>query len=412
MERTVVIGGGAAGMMASIRNARAGYPVILLEKNEKLGKKLFITGKGRCNLTNACDVSDLFSNIVTNPKFLYSSFYGFSNQDTIDFFESLGLPVKTERGGRVFPVSDKSSDVIRCLENECRRLRVNIRLRTRASRLIMKNGQIRGVALENGETIEAARVVLATGGLSYPSTGSTGDGYKMAKQAGHSVTELRPSLTGMHIRENAAGMMQGLTLKNVEAAIRRAGSAKCCFQEFGEILFTHYGVSGPVILSASSKIGDLLKTGEYQLHIDLKPALGREQLKKRIIRDFEDFGGQSLKNAMAHLLPKSMVPVFIETCGLNPSGRADQITREERTRLIEGMKDFTLTLDGLRSFDEAIVTKGGVRTDEVDPQTMESKLVKGLYLAGEILDLDALTGGYNLQIAWSTGYAAGCPILK
>lgn len=410
MERTVVIGGGAAGMMASIHNARAGRPVILLEKNEKLGKKLFITGKGRCNLTNACDVSDLFSNIITNPKFLYSSFYGFSNQDTMAFFESIGLPLKVERGGRVFPQSDKSSDVIRCLERECRRLNVDIRLNTKVSGLIIQDGAVQGLTLQNGGKIGAGRVILATGGMAYPSTGSTGDGYKMAEKAGHTLTELRPSLTGICTREDTPRQLQGLTLKNVEIKIRPAGKGTVYFRDFGEILFTHYGVSGPLILSASSQIGDRLKEETLILHIDLKPALTEEQLDKRILRDFSEAGGQSLKNAMAKLLPKSFIPVLLERCRLSDR-KANQLTREERQGLPEKMKDFTLTLAGLRSFDEAIVTKGGVRVHEVDPQTMESKIVKGLYLVGEILDLDALTGGYNLQIAWSTGFASACYLL-
>lgn len=410
MERTVVIGGGAAGMMASIHNARAGRPVILLEKNEKLGKKLFITGKGRCNLTNACDVSDLFSNIITNPKFLYSSFYGFSNQDTMAFFESIGLPLKVERGGRVFPQSDKSSDVIRCLERECRRLNVDIRLNTKVSGLIIQDGAVQGLTLQNGGKIGAGRVILATGGMAYPSTGSTGDGYKMAEKAGHTLTELRPSLTGICTREDTPRQLQGLTLKNVEIKIRPAGKGTVYFRDFGEILFTHYGVSGPLILSASSQIGDRLKEETLILHIDLKPALTEEQLDKRILRDFSEAGGQSLKNAMAKLLPKSFIPVLLERCRLSDR-KANQLTREKRQGLSEKMKDFTLTLAGLRSFDEAIVTKGGVRVHEVDPQTMESKIVKGLYLVGEILDLDALTGGYNLQIAWSTGFASACYLL-
>lgn len=411
MERTVVVGGGAAGMMAAIQSARAGQQVLLLEKNEKLGKKLFITGKGRCNITNACDVSDLFSNIVTNSKFMYSSFYGFSNQDTITFFESLGLPTKTERGGRVFPVSDKSSDVIRCLEKECRRLNVEIRLHTKVMGLNIRDGTIQGVVLHSGEKIASDRVVLATGGMSYPSTGSSGDGYKMAKKAGHTVTELRPGLTGMCVKEDTPKRLQGLTLKNTAVKMQDTNSKKIYFDGFGEVLFTHYGVSGPLILSASSQIGDRLEgkdsPGSLLLHIDMKPALSQEQLRKRLIRDFEEAGGQSLKNAMSHMLPKSLIPVLIEKCGLNPDGKANQITKEERQKITDGMKDFTLTLTGLRSWDEAIITRGGVRVNEINPQTMESKMVKGLYLAGEILDLDALTGGYNLQIAWSTGYAAG-----
>ncbi|MDY3909139.1 MAG: NAD(P)/FAD-dependent oxidoreductase [Eubacterium sp.] len=407
MKKTVIIGGGAAGMMAAIRSSVAGHKVILFEKNEKCGKKLFITGKGRCNLTNACDVSDLFSNVISNPKFLYSSFYGFTNQDTIAFFESLGLRTKIERGNRVFPASDKSSDVIRCLERECGRQGVQIMLQTRVSDLIIEGGQVRGVLLSDGKQVSADRVILATGGMSYPSTGSTGDGYEMAKKAGHTVTKLRPGLTGIQTREELVKELQGLTLKNTAVEIRPEGSKKKCYQGFGEVLFTHYGVSGPLILSASSQIGDKLKQSPLMLHIDMKPALTTEQLDKRVVSDFEKSSNQSVKNAMVHLLPKSMIPVILRQYRLDEAKKVNQLSKEERLRIVNGMKDFTLTLCGLRDWNEAIITRGGVRVNEVDPATMESKLVKGLYLAGEILDLDALTGGFNLQIAWSTGYAAG-----
>lgn len=405
MKDTVIIGGGAAGMMAAIQSAKAGRNVILLEKNEKLGKKLFITGKGRCNLTNACSVSDLFSHVVSNPKFLYSSFYGFSNQDAIDFFETLGLRTKTERGERVFPQSDKSSDVIRCLEKECKRLGVEVRLLTKVTDILIADKEIQGVKLADGSTIPAECVILAAGGMSYPSTGSTGDGYAMAEKAGHTVTKLRPGLTGIHTKENSPEKMQGLTLKNVSVQIRKPDTKKNLYEGFGEVLFTHYGVSGPLMLSASSLLGDSIEG--MKLHIDLKPALTIEELDKRVIRDFEKAVNQSLKNAMIHLLPKSMIPVLLKSCGAEEDKKINQISREERLQIVNSIKDFTLTLDHLRGWNEAIITRGGVRVNEIDPATMESKLVKGLYLAGEILDLDALTGGFNLQIAWSTGYAAG-----
>lgn len=394
-------------MMAAIQSARRGHGVTLIEKNEKLGKKLFITGKGRCNLTNACDVSDLFSNVISNPKFLYSAFYGFTNLDTVSFFEEMGLPLKTERGGRVFPRSDKSSDVIRCLERECRNQGVRIRLGTEVSSLDVADGRVRGVRVRGGGKVQADRVILATGGRSYPSTGSTGDGYRMAESVGHTVTGLRPGLTGIRVVGDGAKQLQGLTLKNIAVEIRPAGSKKKYYQGFGELLFTHYGVSGPLMLSASSQTGDRLRTEKLLLHIDLKPGLTIEKLDKRVVADFGKVPNQSVKNAMAHLLPKSMIPVLLEHCGVDGARKVNGLGRGERSAVVGGMKDFTMELAELRNWDEAIITRGGVRVDEVDPGTMESKLAGGLYLAGEILDLDALTGGFNLQIAWSTGYAAG-----
>lgn len=404
---TVVIGGGAAGMMAAIQDATNGEKVILIEKNEKLGKKLFITGKGRCNLTNACDTEDLFPHIISNSKFMYSAFYQFSNRDTMEYFESLGLKIKTERGARVFPASDKSSDVIRVLADECRRQRVEIMLNTTAQEISVADGHVTGVRLVSGGMIDADKVVLAAGGRSYPSTGSTGDGYLMAQKLGHTVTKLRPGLTGMHTKEADPSQMQGLTLKNVSVRITGSRAKKSFYEGFGEVLFTHYGVSGPLILSASSQTGDRLEKEELTLHIDLKPALSEAQLDKRILQDLDAVPNQSLKNALVHLLPKSMIPVLIEKAGISPDLKVNQITREWRRSLLTCMKDFRLTLTGLRDWNEAIITRGGVKTGEVDPSTMESKLVKGLYFAGEILDVDALTGGFNLQIAWSTGYAAG-----
>ncbi|MCH5252413.1 MAG: NAD(P)/FAD-dependent oxidoreductase [Lachnospiraceae bacterium] len=408
MKSIVVVGGGAAGMMAAIQGAGTGHKVTLIEKNEKLGKKLFITGKGRCNITNACDVSVLFHNIVSNPKFLYSAFYGFSNADTIEFFHSLGLQTKIERGERVFPLSDKSSDVIRLLEKECERLGVTIHRNTTVKDIKKEGNIVTGVFLQDDTFLSADSVILAAGGLSYSATGATGDGYKMAEKLGHTVTRLRPGLTGMVTKEEAAAKMQGLTLKNVSVEITGENhSKKKYYKGFGELLLTHYGVSGPLILSASSLVGDCLEKEPLCLHIDLKPALEREQLDKRLLRDFEEMKNVSLKNALAHLLPKSMIPVMLEYCGLAPGKKVNQMTKEDRGRLLTGMKDFKLTLTGLRDIEEAIITRGGIKVSEVDPATMESKLVGGLYFAGEILDLDALTGGFNLQIAWSTGYAAG-----
>ena len=407
MKNIVVVGGGAAGMMAAIQSAGAGHSVTLLEKNEKLGKKLFITGKGRCNITNACEISDLFSNVVSNPKFLYSSFYGFSNEDTINFFHSLGLKTKVERGNRVFPMSDKSSDVIKALQKACEQKEVVIRLNTEVRDILFEQGRVTGVWLRNGEKLLADSVILATGGLSYSSTGSDGSGYHMAERAGHTIKETRPGLTGILIKESFTADLQGLTLKNAAAVITKAGTKKKLYEGFGEILFTHYGVSGPLMLSASSLLGDWLKKESLFLHIDMKPALTREQLDKRVQKDFETAENMSVKNAMVHLLPKSMIPVLLERCAIPFDKKVNSLTREERIHIVEKMKDFDLTLTGLRDIEEAIITRGGVKTGEVNPTTMESKLLSGLYFAGEILDVDALTGGFNLQIAWSTGYAAG-----
>lgn len=408
MKKVVVIGGGAAGMMAAIRSASLGNSVLLLEQNEKLGKKLFITGKGRCNLTNACDISDLFSHVISNPKFLYSAFYTFSNEDAISFFEGLGVRTKIERGNRVFPLSDKSSDVIRAMEKECQRLKVEIRLHTRVKKLWMDGGRAVGVILHNNERLPADKVILATGGCSYASTGATGDGYRLAAMAGHNITSLRPGLTGIVSGGSIGKHLQGLTLRNIEATITgKENNKKPLYKGFGELLFTHYGVSGPLMLRASSQIGDLLVKKELLLHIDLKPALTREQLDKRVVKDFAGAMNSDLKNGCQHLLPKSIISEVLQQAELNPDQKIHQINKEKRLKLVDSMKDFTVTLKGLRDMNEAIITRGGIRVSEVDPSTMESKCTAGLYFAGEILDLDALTGGFNLQIAWSTGYLAG-----
>lgn len=407
MKKVFVVGGGPAGMMAAIQSAKRGNQVVLFEKNEKLGKKLFITGKGRCNITNACDVSDLFSNIISNPKFLYSAIYQFTNEDLVAYLNELGLKTKEERGKRIFPASDKSSDVIRVLQNECKKQGVVVQLNTAVKNLMVVDGKVCGVESENGKCQKADAVILATGGVSYPSTGSTGDGFAMAQRCGHSIIELRPGLVGMTIKEDYGEKLMGLTLKNCALRIHEQGKKKPVFQGFGEILFTHYGVSGPLILSASSQIGDRLEKAELTLHIDLKPALEMEQVQKRLLKEFDARKNCVLHNALGTMLPKSMIPVFLEYCHLRPDCTVNQITKEERLKLTETFKDFSLTLKGLRGIDEAIITRGGIKVQEVDPATMESKIVSGLYFAGEILDVDALTGGFNLQIAWSTGYAAG-----
>lgn len=405
MSNVIVVGGGAAGMMAAVFAARNGQNVQLLEKNEKLGKKLFITGKGRCNITNAADIEDLFTAVTSNPKFLYSGFYSFTNQQVIDFFEELGVKTKVERGERVFPVSDHSSDVIAAFSRELKSLGVSVSLHTEVKELLCEQDKVCGVLLTNGKKMKADAVIVATGGISYPSTGSTGDGYRFAREAGHKVTELLPSLVPMEVRQWYAKELQGLSLRNIE--IRITDGKKKLYEEFGEMLFTHYGVTGPVILSASSVVGKTLRKKELTLHIDLKPALSEEQLDKRILREFDANHNKQYKNSIDSLFPAKLKPVMIELSEIEPEKKVNEITKEERQRLVHLIKDFTMTLTGLRGYNEAIITKGGVSVKEIDPGTMESKIIKGLYFAGEVLDLDAVTGGYNLQIAWSTGYLAG-----
>lgn len=405
MSKIAVAGGGAAGMIAAVFAARNGNEVSLYEKNEKLGKKLFITGKGRCNLTNTAEMEDMFNAVVSNPKFLYSSFYSFTNDQTIAFFEELGVKTKTERGGRVFPASDHSSDVIHGLERELNRLGVRIELNTEVKEILTENRKVQGLMLASGKKVEADAVIVAAGGLSYPSTGSTGDGYRMARSCGHKVTRLFPALVPMEVKEWYAKELMGLSLRNIEITI--TDGTKKLYQDFGEMLFTHYGVSGPVILSASSIVGSRLAEKELTLHIDLKPALTKEQLDKRVLREFDANHNRQFKNASAGLFPAKLRPVIVELSGIPEEKKVNEITREERKKFTDLIKDFSMTLTGLRSYNEAIITKGGVSVKEIDPGTMESKLVKGLFFAGEVLDLDAVTGGFNLQIAWSTGFLAG-----
>ncbi|MDO4941343.1 MAG: NAD(P)/FAD-dependent oxidoreductase [Lachnospiraceae bacterium] len=404
--KIIVVGGGAAGMMAAIQAARRGAAVLLFEKNEKLGKKIYITGKGRCNVTNACDIEELLSHMVSNKNFMYSSFYTFTNEQTMDFFENTGCPLKIERGNRVFPISDKSSDVIRALSREMRRLGVRVLLNARISELIMEDGRAVGVFCD-GKKYFADAVIVATGGVSYPSTGSTGDGYRFAKEAGHSVKEAKTSLVPFEIEEDLCRKLQGLSLRNCKLTIYNGSSEKKIYEDFGELLFTHFGISGPTVISASAYVGDQIETHPCKVSIDLKPALSEEQLDRRILRDFEKYQNKQLKNALGELLPKKMIPVIIELSGMNPEKKVNIITKEERKKLLTAIKKFTITTAGLRGFDEAIITRGGIKVKEIDPGTMESKIVKRLYFAGEVLDLDAVTGGFNLQIAWSTGYAAG-----
>ena len=406
MSKVLIAGGGAAGMYAAVTAAALGHKVELFEKNDRLGRKLFITGKGRCNLTNACDMEGLFDAVVTNSKFLYSSFYGCTNQDVIDFFEHAGVRTKIERGERVFPASDHSSDVIRALERELEKNGVKIRTNCPVKKVRISEEQVfLGYELENGSFVEGDAGIIATGGLSYPSTGSTGDGLRFAKELGHQVTECLPALVPMECKEPWAAELQGLSLRNVRARI--LDGKKVLYEEFGEMLFTHYGVSGPLILTASSFVGKRLKKKELTLEIDLKPALTDEQLDHRILRDFEENKNRQFKNALGKLFPSKLIPVMVLLSGIDPEKKVNEVTREERQAFVRLIRHLSLTLTGLRDYREAIITKGGVSVKEVDPGTMESKLVKGLYFAGEVLDLDAVTGGFNLQIAWSTGCAAG-----
>lgn len=399
-------------MAAAIAAAKAGGKVTIYEKNEKLGKKIYITGKGRCNVTNHCDMDQLFESVVTNSRFLYSAFYGFTNQDMIDLLEQAGCKLKTERGERVFPVSDKASDVTGALARLLREYEVEICLREPVKGLWLESEQgteqLRGIVLERGgKKIPADAVILATGGLSYPTTGSDGDGFRFAKEAGHTVTELSPALVPFETAEDIETVksLQGLALKNIEAVV--LDGKKEVYREFGEMLFTHFGVSGPVLLSASSYAAKRLKKKSLTLMLDLKPALSEEQLDARILRDFEEAKNKQFKNALGHLFPSKLIPVMIERSHISPEKKVNEITREERKGLIHAIKQFTLTLTGLRGYNEAIITQGGVQVKEVNPSTMESKKVPGLYFAGEVLDLDAVTGGFNLQIAWSTGMLAG-----
>lgn len=410
MSHVIVVGGGAAGMFAAIAAAKNGHQVTLYEKNEKLGKKIFITGKGRCNITNAADMEELFDAVVTNSKFLYSSFYGYTNQNVIDFFEDAGVPVKIERGNRVFPISDHSSDVIRALEREMKKVGVKVCLNTEVKSVEAEKGKFNKVVLKDTTTQAADACIVATGGLSYRSTGSTGDGFRFAENVGHKVTQCFPSLVPMETKEPWICELQGLSLRNVEAKI--LDGKKELYKDFGEMLFTHFGVSGPLIISASSYVGKKFmdKNGqkkELTLEIDLKPALTEEQLDQRVLRDFEENHNRQFKNAITKLFPTKLIPVMLELGGIDPEKKVNSIEKEERKQFVHLIKHFRMTLTGLRGYLEAIITKGGVHVKEIDPGTMESKLVKGLYFAGEVLDLDALTGGFNLQIAWSTGYAAG-----
>ncbi|SHH12827.1 hypothetical protein SAMN02744040_00912 [Tepidibacter thalassicus DSM 15285] len=403
-KKVVVIGGGAAGMLAAATAGSKGKDVILIEKNDILGKKLLITGKGRCNITNDCDIEELIENVPVNGKFLYSAFYTFTNADVVNLFNKLGVKTKVERGKRVFPVSDKSRDVVKALERYMRQNNVKI-IKGEVSKVISKENKISQVVLNNGKIIKCDSVIIATGGLSYPQTGSTGDGYKFARENGHTVTKIKPSLVPLEVKEEWVKKINGLTLKNVSIYVLNKKNKKI-YDDFGEMNFTNYGVSGPVILSASSYMGDIEKE-KYKIIIDLKPALSEEKLDKRIQRDFEKYSTKHFSNSLNDLLPKKIIPVIIELSKIPANKVVNQISKQERKNLVKLLKNITLEVKKYRPIKEAIITSGGIKIDEINPSTMESKIIKGLFFAGEVIDVDAYTGGFNLQIAFSTGYLAG-----
>ena len=413
MANVIVIGGGPAGMMAAITAAEYGNNVTIIEKNSDFGKKLLITGKGRCNITSSLYMSEFIKNTPGNGQFLYSAFQNYTNTDIIDFLKNQGLEVKEERGNRIFPVTDKSIDVLNCFKSKINELKIKKLFNTRVQKILVQNGEVLGVRTEK-EIIQTDKIILATGGKSYPLTGSTGDGYLIAKNIGHKVTEIRPSLVPLVIYEkNECKEMQGLSLRNVGIKIIDESKNKLIYEDFGEMIFTHFGISGPTILSGSAhlvrykEIDNLMKEQKIKLQIDLKPALTEEQLDERILRDFKEFKNKQIKHALDKLLPQKMIPIVIEKTKINEEKRVNEITKEERRNLVKVLKKFELTIKDFRPVEEAIITSGGINIKEINPKTMESKLVKGLYFAGEIIDVDSYTGGFNLQIAYSTGYTAG-----
>ena len=400
---TVVVGGGASGMMASIFAADKGNNVILIEKNEKLGKKIYITGKGRCNITNLVEPREFLSNVCTNEKFLFSAINSFSSSDTTTFFNENGLKTKVERGNRVFPESDHASDVTKTLEKKIRQLGVDVRLNTIVNSINIENGIIKSVSTDKGEII-CDSVVVCTGGVSYPLTGSTGDGYRFARRCGHNVIDPKPSLCGLELNGSDFVELQGLTLKNV--AIKVFADDKLIYEDFGEMLFTHFGVSGPIILSASCFVNKHIGK-KVNIVIDLKPALSKEVLENRLLNEFSENSNKEISNVMRSLLPRSLISLILKNSNIRQLKKCNEITKEQRVSLILNIKNLKFNVSSLRKIDEAIVTSGGVNVKEINPKTMESKLVKGLYFAGEVIDVDAFTGGFNLQIAFSTGYLAG-----
>ena len=412
--KVVVIGGGPAGIMAAISAAKENDEVILIEKNNSLGRKLLITGKGRCNITSSINIEDFIKNIPGNGRFLYSAFQNYTNQDIIELIEKNGIKVKEERGNRIFPVTDRAEDVLNCFIKELKKYN-NIEIRTgkKVDKLLIESGEIKGIELNSGEKIFASKVILATGGKSYPVTGSDGDGYKMAKEVGHTVEKIRGSLVPLTGDQRLCQSMQGLSLRNVKITIKDIEKNKKIYDDFGELLFTHFGVSGPTVLSSSAHllrykdIDNLLRENKIKLYIDLKPALSNEELDLRIRRDFEEVKNKEFKNSLEKLLPKKMIPAILELSGIDINKKVNSITKEERQKLVELLKNFEINIDGFRPVEEAIVTAGGISIKEINPKTMESKIISGLYFAGEIIDVDAYTGGFNLQIAYSTGFTAG-----
>ena len=411
--KVVVIGGGPAGMVSAISAARNKNEVVLLEKNNSLGRKLLITGKGRCNITSSLDMNDFISNIPGNGRFLFSVFQNFTNNDIIELLRKNGVEVKEERGNRIFPVSDKAEDVLNALIKEMKRNNVKIKTNSKVTKILVKESKVTGVELENGESLVADKVILATGGKSYPVTGSNGEGYILASALGHTIKPVRGSLVPLETERELVSKLQGLSLRNVKITIKDIQSNKIIYNDFGEMLFTHFGVSGPTILSSSAhllrykNVDELLKNRKIKLFIDLKPALTYEQLDLRIRRDFEQEKNKCFKNSLDKLLPQKMIPVIIKLSNIDSNKKVNEVTKEERMKIVELLKNFQITITDFRPVEEAIVTAGGVNIKEINPKTMESKIVEGLYFAGEIIDVDAYTGGFNLQIAYSTGYQAG-----
>lgn len=418
--KVIIIGGGPAGMLAAITSAQKGNETTIIEKNNRLGKKLLITGKGRCNITSSIDINDFINNIPGNGKFLYSAFQNYTNKYIINFLEKNGVSVKEERGNRIFPKSDRSLDVEKAFEREITRLHINVKLNSKVTKILVKNNKAEGVKYLNSENIEktlyADKIILATGGATYPLTGSTGDGYKMAEQLGHTVTKIKPSLVPLTASKGSIKIcqkLQGLSLRNVAIRLMDVEKSKKIYEDFGEMIFTHFGVSGPTILSSSAhllrykNVEELLANGKIVLEIDLKPALSEQQLDLRIQRDFSANKNKEFKNSLDALLPQKLIPVIVDLSGIDEDKKVNEVTKEERLKLVELLKKFNVTISGFRPLEEGIITAGGINVKEINPKTMESKIVEGLFFAGEIIDVDAYTGGFNLQIAYSTGYTAG-----
>ena len=405
MKKVVVIGAGAAGMMAAATAANRGLDVTLIERNHRVGRKILITGKGRCNITNDCDIEELIENVPTNGKFLYSAFYTFTNTDVIDMFNKLGVETKTERGKRVFPVSDRAHDIANALEKMVKSQKVKILLNSKVDKIVAKENKIEKVILDNKKEILCDSVIVATGGLSYPLTGSTGDGYKFAKSFGHKVVDTKPSLIGMEVQEEFVKEIGKLSLRNIAISVYNSKNKKI-YDDFGELEFTKYGIDGPVIKSASCRMKDTTKEN-YKIVLDLKPALDEDKLDKRIQRDFQKYTNKKFENALDDLLPKKLIPTIIDLSNIDKDTVVHQISREQRKHLVHLLKNITLTVKRYRPIEEAIITSGGIKVSEINSSTMESKLVEGLFFAGEVIDVDAYTGGFNLQIAFSTGYLAG-----